>query len=103
MSPHTVLSHELPCSPGVAGALLRRVAALAAERRGECGLERLTAREVEVLRLIERGLANREIAAQLCIELRTVKNHVHRILEKLGVDRRGQAAALMRAGVPAGD
>lgn len=98
-----VLSDELPCSPGVAAALLRRVTSLAAERGGQQTVNGLTPRETEVLRLIEQGFANREIAARLCIELRTVKNHVHRILEKLDVDRRGQAAALMRGGhFPAG-
>lgn len=93
-----VVYDELPCSPSVAAALLRRVASLAAERGDRQAVNRLTPRETEVLRLIEQGFANREIATHLCIELRTVKNHVHRILEKLDVDRRGQAAALMRNG-----
>lgn len=93
-----VLSDKLPCSPAVAAALLRRVTTLAGERGGQQAVNRLTTRETEVLRLIEQGFANREIAARLCIELRTVKNHVHRILEKLDVDRRGQAAALLRNG-----
>jgi DNA-binding NarL/FixJ family response regulator len=52
-------------------------------------------REREIVELIEQGLTNREIATRLCIELSTVKNHVHNILEKLGVARRAQAAALV--------
>jgi two-component system, NarL family, nitrate/nitrite response regulator NarL len=89
---------ETICSPKTTAVLLRRVASLAAERRRESGLGLLTARESEILGLIEQGLANREIAQVLSIEIRTVKNHVHTILGKLGVARRGQAAALVRAG-----
>jgi DNA-binding NarL/FixJ family response regulator len=88
---------ESICSPKTAAALLRRVAALAAERRARNGLGQLTAREAEILTLIEEGLANCDIAQQLHIEVRTVKNHVHAILGKLGVQRRGQAAARARA------
>jgi DNA-binding NarL/FixJ family response regulator len=57
----------------------------------------LTARERHILELIDQGFSNKEIATQLCIEVSTVKNHVHNILEKLHVNRRSQAAALMRA------
>jgi two-component system, NarL family, nitrate/nitrite response regulator NarL len=89
---------ETICSPKTTAVLLRRVASLAAERRRESGLGLLTARESEILGLIEQGLANREIAQVLSIEIRTVKNHVHAILGKLGVARRGQAAARARAG-----
>ena len=56
----------------------------------------LTSRELEVAELIERGLSNKEIAAQLSIAVTTVKNHVHSILEKLNVHRRGEAASLVR-------
>ena len=48
-------------------------------------------RELDVLRLIEEGLSNKEIATALLIELLMVKNHVHRILEKLHVHRRTEA------------
>jgi two-component system nitrate/nitrite response regulator NarL len=84
-------------SPRVATALLRRVTSLAAERRSLVGPTRLTAREHEILGLIDQGLSNKEIAQRLSIEVRTVKNHVHSILEKLQVRRRGEAAARMRA------
>jgi DNA-binding NarL/FixJ family response regulator len=57
---------------------------------------RLTARELEVVDLIDEGLTNKEIARQLGIEHSTVKNHVHNILEKLEVRRRSQAAARVR-------
>jgi DNA-binding NarL/FixJ family response regulator len=52
----------------------------------------LSAREVEVLELIVKGLANKQIAYVLNIAEHTVKNHVKNILDKLGVDDRTQAA-----------
>jgi two-component system, NarL family, nitrate/nitrite response regulator NarL len=82
--------------PDIAAKLFRRVATLAREPRLEPIQERLTARELDVLRLIEQGLSNKEIATALSIELATVKNHVHRILEKLNVRRRTAAAARAR-------
>lgn len=63
----------------------------------------LTLREREVLQMIERGLANKEIASQLSITVATVKNHVHRILGKMEADSRGQAAAQWRAHADAAD
>jgi two-component system, NarL family, nitrate/nitrite response regulator NarL len=87
---------ETLCSPGIAAALFQRVAALAREHRLEPIDDRLTARELEVLRLLEGGSSNKEIARALSIELPTVKNHVHRILEKLNVHRRTEAAARAR-------
>ena len=53
----------------------------------------LTQREVEIVGLLARGLSNKEIAGALNIEVATVKNHVHNILEKLHVKRRSEAAA----------
>jgi two-component system, NarL family, nitrate/nitrite response regulator NarL len=87
---------ESLCSPRTAAVLLRRVAALADEQRGSRFPSPLTTREQEIVRLIERGLSNKEIATRLRIELPTVKNHVHSILEKLRVSRRGEAVAVLR-------
>jgi two-component system, NarL family, nitrate/nitrite response regulator NarL len=89
---------EALCSPQIAGSLLRRVSALAAAQAAarEPAPGRLTTREREIVTLIDEGLSNKEIAARLTIELPTVKNHVHHILAKLKVDRRGEAAALLR-------
>jgi two-component system, NarL family, nitrate/nitrite response regulator NarL len=84
---------ELVCSPLAAGVLLRQVRAMAGHTNGDASL---TPREVEIAQLIERGLMNKEIALRLGIELPTVKNHVHRILEKLGASRRADAAAHIR-------
>jgi DNA-binding NarL/FixJ family response regulator len=51
---------------------------------------------MEIAYLIDLGLSNKEIATQLFIEVSTVKNHVHNLLEKLNVRRRGEAAARLR-------
>jgi two-component system nitrate/nitrite response regulator NarL len=87
---------DLLCSPQVAGSLLRRVTALAAERSRGSVEGQLTAREFEVIRLIDEGLSNKQIAIRLCIELPTVKHHVHHILEKVGAARRSEAVAALR-------
>lgn len=92
------LRGEVLCSPRIAGWLFRRVASLAGERSPEVELDALTQRELEILGLIERGLSNKEIARRLRVKVATVKNHVHNILRKLGVSRRGAAAALLRGG-----
>jgi DNA-binding NarL/FixJ family response regulator len=56
------------------------------------GEPKLTDREVEVLRLVARGMSNKEIAGQLVIAENTVKNHVRNILEKLRLRSRTEAA-----------
>jgi len=83
---------EMPCSPRIAGTLIRRLAALAAERPPDPVAVSLTAREREIVVLIEAGLSNKEIALKLGIELATVKKHVHHVLGKLQVSRRLDAA-----------
>jgi two-component system, NarL family, nitrate/nitrite response regulator NarL len=85
---------ETPCSPALAGMLLRRVAALAGSGAPERAA--LTRREEQILALLGRGLSNKEIARDLQIGLPTVKNHVHHILEKLDVTSRSAAAARAR-------
>jgi two-component system nitrate/nitrite response regulator NarL len=88
-------------SPHVIATLMRRVADLAANG-DPASVGDLTTRELEVVELIEKGLSNKEIAAQLSIAVTTVKNHVHSILEKLKVHRRGEAASLVRGSGSAG-
>ena len=92
----SVARGETLCTPRIAAALLRRVAALASERGEARPPITLTSRQLEVVSLIEQGLSNKEIARQLSIELSTVKNHVHNILEKLGARRRWEAVAQVR-------
>jgi DNA-binding NarL/FixJ family response regulator len=55
----------------------------------------LTPREIEVLELLGKNKTNQEIAECLVIEVGTVKNHVHSILDKLNVNSRGEAAAYL--------
>jgi DNA-binding NarL/FixJ family response regulator len=93
----SVARGETLCTPRTAAALLRRVTALAGAGPATAEVGRLTGREREILQLIDQGQSNKEIARRLSIEVRTVKNHVHNIFEKLGVKRRGEAAARMRA------
>jgi DNA-binding NarL/FixJ family response regulator len=57
------------------------------------GFEHLTPREREVAGLVATGLRNKDIAVALGITLATVKDHVHRILEKTGLDSRAAVAA----------
>ena len=88
-----VAGDEMVCTPWIATLLVRRVQALASDRPAP--VDRLTAREAGILELIAEGLSNREIASRLHIELTTVKNHVHNILEKLGAKTRAEAVGLM--------
>jgi DNA-binding NarL/FixJ family response regulator len=94
----SVMRGELLCPPRTAALLLRRLALLAkTKQRPEA--TNLTGREREIGMLIDEGLSNKEIAQRLNIEVATVKNHVHNILEKLHVPSRAQAAARLRATV----
>ena len=56
--------------------------------------EELSERELEVLALVARGLTNKDIAERLFLSEHTVRNHVSHILQKLGLSRRSEAAAI---------
>jgi len=86
----------IECSPRATAALVRRLASLADRGVASTRRPQLTPREREVVALIDQGLSNKQIARELHIELATVKNHVHSVLEKLQVERRGAAAAAVR-------
>jgi DNA-binding NarL/FixJ family response regulator len=92
-------SGEAYVSPEIAAALMERLtefAHLFADvEHSVANSSGLTPRETEVLDLIGQGLTNQEIAEQLFIEVGTVKNHVHSILDKLNVNTRGEAAAFL--------
>jgi LuxR family maltose regulon positive regulatory protein len=88
---------------GISGAYARRLLSAFEERthaaavpRAAAGaglIEPLTAREVEVLRLVAAGMRNQEIAGQLVISLPTVKRHIANAYGKLGVGHRTEAVA----------
>lgn len=88
---------EAMISPQIAMSLMSRINQLAEEitEFDVSYYSELTNREREVLDLIGAGLSNQDIANQLFIELGTVKNHVHRILDKLNVASRQDAAAYL--------
>jgi DNA-binding NarL/FixJ family response regulator len=79
--------------PAVAGKLLDKVSSRGTQPSSLL-TEQLTAREVDVLRLLAKGLSNAEIAGQLHLSEGTVRNHVSAILDKLGVSDRTQAAVI---------
>ena len=83
-------------SPTIAAALIRRLARLSRKVRDSAirfdQKAQLTRRENEVLALIAEGHTNQAIADQLFIQLGTVKNHVHKVLDKLSVSSREEAA-----------
>ncbi|HEX7182753.1 MAG TPA: response regulator transcription factor [Thermoanaerobaculia bacterium] len=84
---------ETACSPRLARSLFSRLGELgrARRRRDQLELYQLTAREMEILCLIADGLSNHEIAQRLFLSVHTVKNHVHKILDTLGVPSRWAA------------
>jgi two-component system, NarL family, response regulator LiaR len=82
---HAAADGQVQLAPQAAARLMREVAA-------PKNPETLTERETEVLRLLAKGLANKEIAQELSIGNRTVKSHISSILAKLDVQSRTQAA-----------
>jgi DNA-binding NarL/FixJ family response regulator len=76
---------ESPLSPRAARALIT-------ERRGQRPFQELTSRELDVLRLVARGLSNKQIAWRLAISEKTVKAHMTSIFGRIGVADRTQAA-----------
>jgi DNA-binding NarL/FixJ family response regulator len=92
---HTLAAGEALIAPAITKRLIEQFARTA-PRSGPstAALEELTARELEVLVLIARGLSNREIASTLVLSEATVKTHVKRVLAKLDVRDRVHAVVL---------
>jgi DNA-binding NarL/FixJ family response regulator len=81
-------------APSITRRLIHEFARAAPAAAPPRGFDELTAREVEVFRLVARGLSNAEIAAELIVSETTVKTHVARLLMKLGLRDRVQAVVL---------
>jgi DNA-binding NarL/FixJ family response regulator len=77
----------------MASRILREFARIGTESPPPDSTRSLTPRERQVLRLVSKGMTNKEIGAQLHIAENTVKNHLRNILEKLHLQNRAQAAA----------
>jgi DNA-binding NarL/FixJ family response regulator len=87
---------EQICSAAIASRLIRRLRATPTSpdiRSPAKVVSSLTAREQEIIRMLAEGLSNKEIARALDIELSTTKTHVHNLLRKLDLKRRGQIAS----------
>ena len=82
---------EAAITPATAARIIRHLSTLGAADGSDFG--RLTARELEVLRLVTGGRRNKEIAAELGISENTVKYHLRNILEKLHAESRTEVAA----------
>jgi DNA-binding NarL/FixJ family response regulator len=81
-------------APSITRRLIHEFARAAPASGPPPGFSELTAREVEVFKLVARGLSNAEIAAELVVSETTVKTHVARLLMKLGLRDRVQAVVL---------
>jgi two-component system nitrate/nitrite response regulator NarL len=90
------LRGEVLCSARMTGLLFQRLAALSEAMQVPSDIRPLTRRECEIVELVNKGMSNKEIARSLRIASATVKNHVHNILGKLQVSRRGEATATLR-------
>jgi two-component system nitrate/nitrite response regulator NarL len=93
-----VAAGETLCQPRITSLAFSRLSALAREVSNSCAehAKPLTRREQDIIESIEQGLSNKEIAVRLGIELSTVKNHVHNILDKLKLQDRRSAARFVK-------
>ena len=101
-----VVKGELYCPPRIAASLMSKIKILntpvkksseeTKKQPADSILHSLTQRERQIAGLVADGLSNKLIARHLSIEVSTVKNHVHNVLVKMGVDSRGQAAYLIQ-------
>lgn len=88
---HAAASGESLLDPAVTRKVTEKLVSMASASND--GTDPLTDREKEILVQVARGLTNKQIAVELIISEKTARNHVSRILEKLNLERRSQAAA----------
>jgi two-component system, NarL family, response regulator DegU len=90
------IKETLLTRPFLADQVFRQFQQLSQEWDDRVTSSNLTVREIEILRLVAKGLMNKQIASQLEISEQTIKNHVSSIMRKLGVNSRQEAVALSR-------
>lgn len=90
----TVASGQSMLDPGATARVMARLRGGFSQEEQPQGLPGLTDREREILALVGEGLTNREIGKRLYLAEKTVKNNISRLLAKLGVERRVQAAVI---------
>jgi DNA-binding NarL/FixJ family response regulator len=94
----TVASGQSMLDPATTARLMGSLRGGAAQEPQDDGLSALSPREREILELVGEGLTNRQIGERLYLSEKTVKNNVSRLLAKLGVERRVQAAVIATHG-----
>jgi len=97
---------EFCCPPKIAACIFKTIQRIAKSTNNGCLsnfvhndesiISALTKREQQIIRLMAAGQSNKKISCNLTIEVSTVKNHVHNILVKLGVNSRTQAVSLLQ-------
>jgi len=95
----SIVRGEQMCSTRIAGGLLRWISTSSRAGNRSAAQPRsaaLTAREEQIVRLLSSGLSNKEISRRLNIGLATTKSHVHNLLTKLELQRRGEVARWSR-------
>jgi DNA-binding CsgD family transcriptional regulator len=95
----TYLHHEALADARRVGRQLRRLGVqrrIVSQPRAKTGWDSLTDSELKVINLIAQGVTNRDVATQLHLSLHTVKNHVHNVFAKLGINSRAELTQLMR-------
>jgi DNA-binding CsgD family transcriptional regulator len=98
----TYLQHEAIADARRVGRELRRLGVqrrIVSRPRPKTGWDSLTDSELKVVTLIAQGDSNRSVATQLNLSLYTVKNHVHNVFAKLGINSRAQLTQLLRGSV----
>lgn len=91
-----IVKGESYVSPALAARLLTEMRLRPPPTGAEDPLSKLTAREEQILRLVAQGMSNKEVGRKLDLQEKTVKHHMTRILEKLQVRNRTEAAILLR-------
>lgn len=84
------------CSPAVSAILVRHVYGLVEQENSTAQDAVLTERESQILRMLEEGLSNQQIATRLCVSVHTVKSHVHSLFGKIGAGSRAEAVKIYR-------